>query len=38
MDHASYLIRPASVLLPKDAPWLEGAKAKLVGGRPALPR
>jgi hypothetical protein len=27
---ASYLIRPASVLLPKDTPWVEGAKAQLV--------
>jgi phthalate 4,5-dioxygenase oxygenase subunit len=32
MDAASFLIRPASVLLPKDAPWLDGAKGQLVGG------
>jgi hypothetical protein len=30
MAPASYLIRPASVLLPKDAPWVEGAAAQLV--------
>jgi phenylpropionate dioxygenase-like ring-hydroxylating dioxygenase large terminal subunit len=27
---ASFLIRGASVLLPKDVPWVEGARAKLV--------
>ncbi|HET9489742.1 MAG TPA: Rieske 2Fe-2S domain-containing protein [Methylomirabilota bacterium] len=31
-DAASFLIRPASVLLPKDVPWLEGARAHLVAG------
>jgi hypothetical protein len=34
MDAATFLVRPASVLLPKDAPWLDGAKAQLVAGRP----
>jgi phenylpropionate dioxygenase-like ring-hydroxylating dioxygenase large terminal subunit len=34
MDPASFLIRPASVLLPRDTPWVEGAKAQLVA--PAL--
>jgi hypothetical protein len=29
---ASFLIRPASVLLPKDVPWVEGAKDQLVAG------
>jgi len=29
LDGASYRIRGASVLLPKDAPWAEGAKAQL---------
>ena len=28
---ASHLIRGASVLLPKDVPWVEGAKAQLAG-------
>ena len=30
IDPATYLIRPASVLLPKDSPWVEGARAQLV--------
>jgi hypothetical protein len=37
MDPASFLIRPASVVLPKDTPWVDGAKGRLAvpGGRPA---
>jgi phenylpropionate dioxygenase-like ring-hydroxylating dioxygenase large terminal subunit len=31
MDAASFLIRGASVLLPKDVPWAEGASAQLRG-------
>ncbi len=31
---ASFFIRPASVLLPKDVPWVEAAKGHLVAGRP----
>jgi hypothetical protein len=27
---ASFLVRGASVLLPKDAPWVEGAQDRLV--------
>lgn len=30
LDPASYRVRPASVLLPKDVPWVEGAKERLV--------
>ena len=30
MDAASHLIRGASVLLPKDVPWADGAKAQLL--------
>jgi phenylpropionate dioxygenase-like ring-hydroxylating dioxygenase large terminal subunit len=30
MDPPSFRIRPASVLLPKDAPWVESARAHLV--------
>ena len=30
MDPASFLIRPASVVLPKDVPWVDGAKARLL--------
>jgi phenylpropionate dioxygenase-like ring-hydroxylating dioxygenase large terminal subunit len=30
MDAGSFLIRSASVLLPKDVPWVEGARAQLV--------
>jgi phenylpropionate dioxygenase-like ring-hydroxylating dioxygenase large terminal subunit len=30
IEPATYLIRPASVLLPKDSPWVEGARAQLV--------
>ena len=30
LDAASYRVRPASVLLPKDVPWVEGAKERLV--------
>jgi hypothetical protein len=29
MDAASFLIRPASVLLPKDAAWIESAREQL---------
>jgi len=32
LDPASFRIRPASVLLPKDVAWEEGAKAQLVAG------
>jgi hypothetical protein len=32
LDPASYRVRPASVLLPKDVPWVEGAKDRLVIG------
>jgi len=31
---ASFLIRPASVLLPKDGAWVEGARAQLVARPP----
>ena len=36
LDPASYRVRPASVLLAKDVPWVEGAKDRLVvpGRRP----
>jgi hypothetical protein len=30
MDPTSFRIRPASVLLPKDVPWVEGSKERLV--------
>lgn len=30
LDPASYFIRPASVLLPKEAQWAEEAKKQLV--------
>jgi phenylpropionate dioxygenase-like ring-hydroxylating dioxygenase large terminal subunit len=30
MDPASFRIRPASVLLPKEVPWVEGSQARLV--------
>jgi phenylpropionate dioxygenase-like ring-hydroxylating dioxygenase large terminal subunit len=30
LDPATYRVRPASVLLPKDVPWTEGAKERLV--------
>ena len=30
VDPASYFIRPASVVLPTDVKWIEGAKEKLV--------
>jgi phenylpropionate dioxygenase-like ring-hydroxylating dioxygenase large terminal subunit len=30
LDAASYRVRPASVLLPKDVPWTEGAKDRLI--------
>jgi phthalate 4,5-dioxygenase oxygenase subunit len=30
LDPATYRVRPASVLLPKDVPWTEGAKDRLV--------
>jgi phthalate 4,5-dioxygenase oxygenase subunit len=30
MDPASFRIRPASVLLPKDTPWVESAREQLV--------
>lgn len=29
LDPATYRVRPASVLLPKDAPWVEGARERL---------
>ena len=32
MDAASYRVRGASVLLPKDVPWVEGARAQLTAG------
>ena len=35
LDPASYRVRPASVLLPKDVPWVEGAKERLVAHPPA---
>lgn len=35
LDPATYRVRPASVLLPKDVPWVEGAKARLVAHLPA---
>ncbi len=31
----TYCVRPATVLLPKDAPWVEGAREGLVARRPA---
>jgi hypothetical protein len=38
LDAASYRVRPAAVLLAKDAPWLEGAAARLIATtRPARP-
>jgi phenylpropionate dioxygenase-like ring-hydroxylating dioxygenase large terminal subunit len=33
LDPATYRVRPASVLLPKDVPWVEGAKDQLVARR-----
>ena len=30
MDPASFRIRPASMLLPKDAPWVDSAREQLV--------
>ena len=30
IDPATHWIRPASVLLPKDTPWIEGARAQLI--------
>ena len=30
MDPASFRIRPASVLLPKEVPWVEGSQERLV--------
>jgi len=30
LDPATYRVRPASVLLAKEAPWVEGAKDRLV--------
>jgi phthalate 4,5-dioxygenase oxygenase subunit len=35
LDPATYRVRPASVLLPKDAPWVEGAREWLVSHLPA---
>lgn len=32
LDPVTYRVRPASVLLPKDVPWVEGAKERLVAG------
>lgn len=32
LDPTSYRVRPASVLLPKDVPWVEGAADRLVAG------
>jgi phthalate 4,5-dioxygenase len=29
LDPTTYRVRPASVLLPKDVPWVEGAKKRL---------
>jgi phthalate 4,5-dioxygenase oxygenase subunit len=33
MDATSFRIRPASVLLPKDVPWVEGSQERLVARR-----
>ena len=30
LDAASYRVRPASVLLPKDVPWVDGARERLI--------
>ena len=35
LDPAAYRLRPASVLLPKDASWVEGAGPRLVADSPA---
>jgi phenylpropionate dioxygenase-like ring-hydroxylating dioxygenase large terminal subunit len=35
LDPATCRVRPASVLLPKDEPWVEGARARLVASRPS---
>jgi phthalate 4,5-dioxygenase len=34
IESASYRIRPASVLLPKEAPWVESMREQLVSGTP----
>ncbi len=36
LEPASHLIRPASVLLPTDVPWVDGAREQLVA-RPVVP-
>ena len=33
LDPVTYRVRPASVLLPKDASWVEGARERLVAAR-----
>jgi phthalate 4,5-dioxygenase oxygenase subunit len=35
LDPATYRVRPASLLLPKDVPWVEGAGDRLVATLPA---
>ena len=37
LDPATCRVRPASVLLPKDVPWVEGAKERMVAELPAPP-
>ena len=37
LDPATCRVRPASVLLPKDVPWVEGAKERMVADLPAPP-
>ena len=38
LDPATCRVRPASVLLPKDVPWVEGAKERMVAERPLAGR
>jgi hypothetical protein len=35
LDPVTYRVRPASLLLPKDVSWVEGARERLVAGSPA---
>jgi hypothetical protein len=37
LDPASCRVRPASVLLPKDAPWVDGARERMVATRAGAP-
>ena len=37
LDPAAWRVRPASVLLPKDVSWVEGARERLVAHLPASP-